>query len=110
MAGERVTMSSRPSVPARRLRSVRTMVSSSSSFMRVAQRDDQALGRDGFDEEVDGALAHRRDDGFERGMGGLDDDGRSDAVARHGFHDRHAVAVGHDEIEDDGAEAGVRRA
>ena len=73
----------------------------------VAQRDDQALGRDGLDEEIGGAVAHRRDDGFERGMGGLDDHRHGDAVARHGFHHRHAVAVGHHQIEDHGAEAGI---
>ena len=73
----------------------------------VAQRDDEALGRDGLDEEVDGALAHRRHDRFERGVRGLDDDGRGDAVAGHGFHHRHAVAVRHNEVEDDGAEAGI---
>ena len=33
--------------------------------------------------------------------------GTAMAVARHGFHHRHAVAVGHHEVEDDGAEARV---
>ena len=73
----------------------------------VAQRNDQPLGRDRLDEEVDGALAHGRDHGFERGIGGLDDHRGGDPLARHRFHHRHAVEVGHHEIEDHGADAGI---
>ena len=107
MAGDLVTMSARP-----KRAGAAVAVGADDGFELaqlhdVAQRDDEALGGDRFDEVVGRAVAHRRDDGFERGVGGLDDHRNGDAVTLHGVHHRHAVAVGHDEVEDDGAQTRI---
>ena len=67
----------------------------------VLDRDLQAFGRDRLDDEIDRAGPHGADDRVDAAMGGLHDD-RDGAVelAELGEH-RHAVEIGHDEIEDD---------
>ena len=47
-------------------------------FQRIAQRNLQALGADGLHHKIDGAGPHGGDDGLDRAIGGLDDDGDLD--------------------------------
>ena len=70
-------------------------------LQRVADRDRDALGARRLHEEVAGAGAHGVDGGIDAALGGQHDHRQFRLVDAQLRHHRHAVHVGHDEIEQD---------
>ena len=68
---------------------------------RIADRGLQPVGRGRLDDEIEGAVAHGRNDGLDAALGGLHDDRDVDAALAHRLQHADAVEAGHDEIEDD---------
>ena len=68
---------------------------------RVLDGELQTFRADGLHDEVGGAGAHRRDDGFDRAMRRLHDDRRLQLLLAHFGEHAHAVEIGHDEIENE---------
>ncbi len=65
----------------------------------VADRDRDALGRGGLDQEVVGAGAHGFHGGIDAALGGQHDDGKLGVRGTQLGEDVEAAHVGHDEIE-----------
>ena len=105
MRGLRVTMSLKPSVPAR-LRLMRA--SSPSSALAASALRSETANRSaptGLTTKSVGARAHRGDHVVDAAMGGLHDHRDGDAGLAHLGEHAQSVEVGHDEIEDDRVDA-----
>ena len=101
IAGLWVTMSRKVSVPEAGALHAREFAFERAELQRVLDRHLQALGRSRLDDEIDGAGAHGADHRVDAAVGGLHDHrDRTVDLAELAEH-RHAVEVGHDEIEDD---------
>ena len=68
---------------------------------RVADRRLQPVGRRWLDDEIEGAVAHRRNHGLDAALGGLHDRRDVDVAFAHRLQHADAVETGHDQIEDD---------
>ena len=94
-------MSWKVRVPATRPLHAGELALERAELQRVLDRHLQPLGRDRLDDEIDRAGAHGADHRVDAAMGGLDDDrDRAVELAELGEH-RHAVEIGHHQIEDD---------
>ena len=108
MAGLLVTMSLKVTAPP--LRAERfASTSSASTFSALAIAVLQPLRRGRLDDEIEGAVAHRRDHGFDAALRGLDDHRDRDAALAHRLQHADAVEAGHGEVEHDGRDIAAGR-
>ena len=68
---------------------------------RILDRNLQTFRPNGLHDEIRSAGAHRRDDGLDRTMRRLHDDGRLQLLVPHSRKNAHAVEIGHDEVENE---------
>lgn len=105
MPAERVMMSPTPNVPARRLRSVRTMVASSSSLTALRSETISRSGATGLTKKSAAPCRMAVTTVSSEELAVCTMTGVFEAFAGHGLEHRHAVQIGHDEVEHHHADA-----